>query len=1052
MKHRRSSFFLRAVDLILIACLVLGLTFNAASPASAQPGATLEVCATCTYTTIQAAVDAANPGDTVLVKAGTYVLSGTVTVAKANLTIAGEDRETTLIQTSGTGTSFFLSAEGITFRDLHVEKTDTVDQHKLLELAANNITIKDNTFSGKYVMGDPQVSRAMVVRGGLSGILIEGNIISSMRQPAYIDPNTTGIIRANEVKITRGWVIDGARMEFLNNTWGSGADSNYMDIALLPPQASTDPSYIGFYADLPGISAANNNAVIENQRATPRTLTHVFVDDSAAAGGDGTPTKPYQKITDAITRVVAGGTVHVYPGDYNETAAGMTMYNGQVHQFGLFIGQDKSGITIQGVNASGAPINNYAGILANVQTNATNNFGPSGVYVEGDQVTITGLKIWQNPALGTNKTIEVIGDQFALKYSHIYEAEWGSVYINDPRYATDTDTSHVQGYTLEGNFFENSSLDINSGAGYTGPVSGRVIRNNNFEYAGPAFAAASISFTGSETGVPWFVQSVGGAVIEGNSFINSSQFIRARGTYDNTQFDWASYFNDNTFDRAAIVGANPPADVRTYSYPGSYGTISNVRRIGATIAGEIEHAQAGDTVLVKAGEYLESPVINQSLTLLSTDGRDETQIVLQPGSTYLGALTIDAPAVTVSGFTITGFDAVGSGLASTNIYVTNSAENVEISDNRVEVGKVGTGSNGDDGFGLITAYSTTSDVDSLTVKDNTFEPVNAEAQRAFYINPGVNQFFFQDNQITGLFKGTALTQAKDGLVENNVITGAGPVGSRSGGLGTWGDPDSAVYGDTLFRGNTFSGTRGISLYDTQNVVIEENIFSQNSRGVWITAEQPGFNLSAIEIIHNSFTGNDTYGVEMDDSLLGTVKAECNWWGNVTGPSGVGSGTGDAVTGHVDFDPWCQGDSDLSITVTDNRLAASPSDVIEYTIAVKNLGSTLVAGALVTDTVPALLHNVTWTCTATSGSQCDASGSGSSLSELVNLAAGGQATFVVRGTLVTDTSGTLTNQASVAIPTCSTDPDLANNSATDTTQVVVIPVTSGKIYYFPLILR
>lgn len=49
-------------------------------------------------------------------------------------------------------------------------------------------------------------------------------------------------------------------------------------------------------------------------------------------------------------------------------------------------------------------------------------------------------------------------------------------------------------------------------------------------------------------------------------------------------------------------------------------------------------------------------------------------------------------------------------------------------------------------------------------------------------------------------------------------------------------------------------------------------------------------------------GNTGYGVRNTDINV-TVNAEYNWWGNASGPLGVGPGSGDAVSAYVDYDHW-----------------------------------------------------------------------------------------------------------------------------------------------------
>jgi len=127
-------------------------------------------------------------------------------------------------------------------------------------------------------------------------------------------------------------------------------------------------------------------------------------------------------------------------------------------------------------------------------------------------------------------------------------------------------------------------------------------------------------------------------------------------------------------------------------------------------------------------------------------------------------------------------------------------------------------------------------------------------------------------------------------------------------------------------------------------------------------------------------------------------------------------------------------ADLAITNTDNAATATPGAPITYVIVVTNNGPFAVTGATVTDTLPAAITSATWTCAATGGSSCPASGSASIATSAVNLLSQGSATFTVSGTVSASATGTLSNTATVAAPAGITDPNAANNSATDTDTV------------------
>jgi parallel beta-helix repeat protein len=105
---------------------------------------------------------------------------------------------------------------------------------------------------------------------------------------------------------------------------------------------------------------------------------------------------------------------------------------------------------------------------------------------------------------------------------------------------------------------------------------------------------------------------------------------------------------------------------------------------------------------------------------------------------------------------------------------------------------------------------------------------------------------------------------------------------------------------------------GIYLYYSSNNNLTCNSITNNYHGVLLA-----FNTSDNLIHFNNIVGNFHYGVYnenitpspdlaptlMSTPTLETVNAEDNWWGDVSGPSEVGNGTGDAVSAYVDYDPW-----------------------------------------------------------------------------------------------------------------------------------------------------
>ncbi len=436
-------------------------------------------------------------------------------------------------------------------------------------------------------------------------------------------------------------------------------------------------------AEMQTARASINRAQATAPAAANKTLTAVVYvnDDWAGLSGDpdgvGGPATAmgvdaFAAIQEGIDAVDAGGTVNVYPGDYSETAANRYLYDATgPYQFGLFFGAAKPGVTVRGVDAAGIPISSAANAVANVTTNSTANFGPDGIWIEADNATVAGLKLLDN-VTGNNKAIEIIGDNATIAHCWIDISGGGSIYINDWRYDAVNAVAHVTSYTVDGNIMENGgSVDLANGAGMTGPASGRVIKNNTFNIT-PVVNWAVVSFNGSGTGVAWFVNSVGGAVITGNTFNGGAQHIvRARGNYDNAQFDWASYWTNNTYSRKVMFGPTAPAAAGTFSYVSGAYTMNNVRHIAGLIQQEIDYAQTGDIVAVGAGTYAEDVNINKQINLRGA-GIDQSVIqgvktASTPTLNFGTSNTIaEGFTVTRDGNNVTDWTTIPSGKAGVN--------------------------------------------------------------------------------------------------------------------------------------------------------------------------------------------------------------------------------------------------------------------------------------------------------------------------------------------------------------------------------------------------
>lgn len=139
-------------------------------------------------------------------------------------------------------------------------------------------------------------------------------------------------------------------------------------------------------------------------------------------------------------------------------------------------------------------------------------------------------------------------------------------------------------------------------------------------------------------------------------------------------------------------------------------------------------------------------------------------------------------------------------------------------------------------------------------------------------------------------------------------------------------------------------------------------------------------------------------------------------------------------------------ADLSATVTDGATTYAPGSTVTYTIVVGNTGPFGVQGATVSVPLPAGVPaaNITYTAVSAGGAASSVTGTQTgAVSDMVNLPLNGTITYTVTVNIPVSYTGNLNTTVNVASPANSSDPNTANNTATDTNvqSVCYNPITN-----------
>lgn len=182
------------------------------------------------------------------------------------------------------------------------------------------------------------------------------------------------------------------------------------------------------------------------------------------------------------------------------------------------------------------------------------------------------------------------------------------------------------------------------------------------------------------------------------------------------------------------------------------------------------------------------------------------------------------------------------------------------------------------------------DVVNLTIEDASFRGGNDFGRRGALHVDGSGTLTLSNVTAHGKRMTAIKLMGPMDLVAEDVHT----VGAEKG-------LDAQLHEDSTVRveGGLFEDAEdALLLHGFANATVANATFQGNDVGLRVN--EPG---GPVTVRNASFVGNAGFGLTTEQTL--PVDARWSWWGNASGPEDDGNpdGTGDAVLGPVDYDPW-----------------------------------------------------------------------------------------------------------------------------------------------------
>jgi len=362
--------------------------------------------------------------------------------------------------------------------------------------------------------------------------------------------------------------------------------------------------------------------------------------------------------------------------------------------------------------------------------------------------------------------------------------------------------------------------------------------------------------------------------------VESNYWGDASGPYNaTTNPDGTGNEVDGNADYSAWWGGDYVGDPHTS--PWTWYTNDNIQAA-------ISWASAGDIVYVHTGTYAENVFIGKALTLCAASTPE-----IAP-ATGVG-VDIAASDVTVQGFDIHGCD------TGIQVYLPPAEYNVSFgyTDLKLLDNTIYDISDGAWGFGMY--LGTESERYNPADPIGIYDPSLTDLLDFSGLEIKGNEIYSTTGACLTLQSMRAHTGGPLEVSGNNIHDGA------ASGIWIDGAWDFDVTGNQL-TGNSngiFFSNYGDGYYefmpdnafDPKNIRVANNLVHSNvSAGFNLYDGYPGL----IDFEFNSIVGNAT---GLDNHLSVATDGTMNWWGDASGPSGSGPGSGDPVSPFAFYDPW-----------------------------------------------------------------------------------------------------------------------------------------------------